>query len=81
MGRNGTREADGIVQPVAHLIVPGMALLVTITHPTSKRSCWLITTWMVPFLLTFGRSETCFRCALPEILVYEDVWAISSLKI
>ena len=54
MDRNGTREADGIVQPVAHLIVPGMALLVTITHPTSKRSCWLITTWMVPFFLTFG---------------------------
>ena len=54
MASNGTIKADGILQRIAHPIVPGMASLVIITHHTLKLLCWLITTWKAPFLPTFG---------------------------
>ena len=81
MVSNGTIKADGILQRIAHPIVPGMASPVMITHHMLKLLCWLLTTWKALFLPTFGSFETYFLCARLEIQIFEDVLETFCLEI
>ena len=75
MDNNGTRLVDGTAQVTRSLIVPGMESPVIITRHTLKVSCCLIATWMAFSLLTSGKYETSFLCALQEIRDCEGVLA------